>query len=93
MGYSFRLAARVLLYAPSHRQDNTYHSICYTSPEALAGTRPDNEGNVPNAKPLQWRIYTKNKGGGWIGMESIGLGNLHPKCHYECQEMMGEGGG
>ena len=31
MGYSFRLAARVLLYAPSHRQDNTYHS--------LAGTR------------------------------------------------------
>ena len=24
IGYSFRLAARVLLYAPSHRQDNTY---------------------------------------------------------------------
>ena len=24
MGYSFRLAARVLLYAPSHRQDSTY---------------------------------------------------------------------
>ena len=23
------LAARVLLYAPSHRQDNTYHSLCY----------------------------------------------------------------
>ena len=28
MGYSFQLAARVLLYAPSHRQDNTYHSLC-----------------------------------------------------------------
>ena len=27
MGYSFRLAARVLLYAPSHRQDNTYHGL------------------------------------------------------------------
>ena len=26
MGYSFRLTARVLLYAPSHRQDSTYHS-------------------------------------------------------------------
>ena len=26
MGYSFRLVARVLLYAPTHRQDNTYHS-------------------------------------------------------------------
>ena len=28
IGYSFRLAARVLLYAPSHRQDSTYHSLC-----------------------------------------------------------------
>ena len=27
MGYSFRLAERVLLYAPSHRQDGTYHSL------------------------------------------------------------------
>ena len=39
IGYSFRLAARVLLYAPSHRQDNTYHGLCYTSRGALAGTR------------------------------------------------------
>ena len=31
IGYSFRLTARVLLYAPSHRQDNTYHGLCYTS--------------------------------------------------------------
>ena len=37
IGYSFRLTARVLLYAPSHRQDNTYHSLCYTSCGALAG--------------------------------------------------------
>ena len=27
MGYSFRLTARVLLYAPSHRQDSTYHGL------------------------------------------------------------------
>ena len=39
IGYSYRLTARVLLYAPSHRQDNTYHGICYTSRGALAGTR------------------------------------------------------
>ena len=39
MGYSFRLTARVLLYAPSHRQDNIYHGICYTSRGALTGTR------------------------------------------------------
>ena len=39
MGYSFQLAARVHLYASSHRQDSTYHSLCYTSRGALAGTR------------------------------------------------------
>ena len=36
IGYSYRLTARVLLYAPSHRQDNTYHCLCYTSRGALA---------------------------------------------------------
>ena len=44
MGYSFRLAARVLLYALSHRQDSTYHGICYTSRGALAGTRNSSMG-------------------------------------------------
>ena len=39
IGYSYRLTARVLLYAPSHRQDSTYHGLCYTSRGALAGTR------------------------------------------------------
>ena len=28
MGCSFRLAASALLYASSHRQDNTYHDLC-----------------------------------------------------------------
>ena len=37
IGYSFRLTARVLLYAPSHRQDSTYHGLCYISRGALAG--------------------------------------------------------
>ena len=49
--YSFRLAARVLLYAPSHRQDSTYHGLCYTSRGTLAGTRnssmgPPHEGSI-----------------------------------------------
>ena len=43
---SYRLTARVLLYAPSHIQDNTYHSR-----GALAGTRnssmgPPHEGSI-----------------------------------------------
>ena len=44
MDYSFRLAARVILYASSHRQDNTYHNICYTSRGALAGMRNGSMG-------------------------------------------------
>ena len=51
IGYSYRLPARVLLYAPSHRQDNTYHGLCYTSRGALAGMRkssmgPPHEGSI-----------------------------------------------
>ena len=51
IGYSYRLTARVLLYAPSHREDNTYHGLCYTSRGALAGTRnssmgPPHEGSI-----------------------------------------------
>ena len=40
----YRLTARVLLYAPFHRQDNTYHGLCYTSRGALAGTRNSSMG-------------------------------------------------
>ena len=43
MGYYFWLAARVLLYIPSHRQNSTYHDLCYTSRGALAGTRIERE--------------------------------------------------
>ena len=51
MGYSFRLTARVLLYAPSNRHDSTYHGLCFTSRGALVGTRnssmgPPHEGSI-----------------------------------------------
>ena len=51
IGHSYQLTATVLLYAPSHRQDNTYHGFCYTSGGALAGTRnssmrPPHEGSI-----------------------------------------------
>ena len=42
--HSYQLTARVLLYAPSHRQDNTYYGLCYTSRGALAGTRNSSMG-------------------------------------------------
>ena len=37
IGYYFRLAARVLLYAPSHRHDNTYHGYLMGSYVFLLG--------------------------------------------------------
>ena len=38
------LLPRVILYASSHRQDNTYHGPCYTCRVALAGTRNSTMG-------------------------------------------------
>ena len=47
----FPISSKVFLYASSHRQDNTYHILCYTSRGALAGTRnssmgPPHEGSI-----------------------------------------------
>ena len=71
MGYSFWLIAKVLLYIPSHRQDNTYHGLCYTSRGALAGTRnsslgPPHEGSIrqpiaPWANALTTELYLAPK--------------------------------
>ena len=73
IGYSYRLTARVLLYAPSHRQNSTYHGLCYTSRGALAGTRnssmgPPHEGSIrrpiaswANALPLSYVLLLETK--------------------------------
>ena len=80
IGYSYRLTARVLLYAPSHRQDNTYHGLCYTSRGALAGARnssmgPPHEGSIrrptapwANALPLSYVPLP-----GWGESRCVGL--------------------
>ena len=47
------IAARDLLYAPSHRQDITYHSLCFTSRGALAGTRNSSVGLLWRSKILK----------------------------------------
>ena len=57
IGYSFRLTARVLLYAPSHRQDSTYHSLCYTSRGALAGTRNSSMGPPWKINPTTTELH------------------------------------
>ena len=50
-GLLFPINSKGFLYAPSHRQDSTYHGLCYTSRGALAGTRnssmgPPHEGSI-----------------------------------------------
>ena len=61
IGYSYRLTARVLLYAPSHRQDSTYHGLCYTSRGALAGTRNSSMGCFWMKQLVQNNIFWKRK--------------------------------
>ena len=41
----FLINSKGSLYAPSHRQDITYHVLCYTSCGALAGTRNSSMGS------------------------------------------------
>ena len=59
MGYSFRLAARVLLYASSHRQHNTYYDFYYTSREALAETRNSYMGPPWRIDPTTHRTMSE----------------------------------
>ena len=44
IGYSFRLTARVLLYAPSHRQDSTYHGQSWSTGWSSMGS--PHEGSI-----------------------------------------------
>ena len=73
IGYSFRLAARVLLYVSSHRHVNTYHDFCYTNRGALAGMRnisigPPHEGSIrrpiapwANALPMELHLTPETR--------------------------------
>ena len=60
MGYSFRLASRDLLVAPSHRHYSTYHSLGYTSHGALAGTRNCSMGPPWRINPMTHHTMSKS---------------------------------
>ena len=83
IGYSYRLTARVLLYAPSHRQDNTYHGFCYTSRGALAGTRNSSMG-PPHEGSIRPCIYALN---------SSRLSGQQTKSTPRAEAYLGAGGG
>ena len=75
MGYSFWLTARVLLYAPSHRQDNTYHSLCYTSCGAPAGTSNSSMG-PPWRIVLMTHCTTSERSYHWATSHSVKRGMI-----------------
>ena len=58
--YSFWLVAWDLLYAPLHRQDNTYHSLCHTSCGAQAGTRNTSVGPLWEIDPTIYRTLSES---------------------------------
>ena len=64
MGYSFRLAARILLYASSHRQDNT-------SRGALVGTRNSSVGPPRRIDPTTHRTTSERSYHGATSRSSV----------------------
>ena len=77
IGYSLRLAARVLLYAPSHRQDSTYHGLCCTSRGALAGTRNSSMGPPWRIDPTTHRTMSERSYHGATSCSVL----IDDKCH------------
>ena len=75
IGYSFQLPARVILYASDHRQNNTYHSLCYTSRGALVGT-----GNISMGPPHEGLIRRPNAS--WVNALTTELHLAPPKLNY-----------
>ena len=43
-GLLFLISSKGSLYAQSHKQDSTYHGLCYASCGALAGKRNNSMG-------------------------------------------------
>ena len=65
-------AARVLLYASSHRQDNRYHRLSYTVRGALAGT-----GNYKTVLPTLEQVVCQMV----VASGDLELAEGRPFCH------------
>ena len=99
IGYYFRLTARVLLYAQSHRQDSTYHGLCYTSRGELAGTRNKSMG-PPNEGPIRWPIapwanalttelhLAPSLSPSWFGLQSVAQKRSSPLSYFSFQPVL-----
>ena len=85
MGYSFRLTARVLLYAPSHRQDSTYQSFVSPVVEHWLEREIAHEGSIrrpiapwANALTTELHLAPKFK---WYTMYSHAYSHLYSRLY------------
>ena len=78
MGYFFRLAAKVLLYAPSHRQDSTYNSHVVKTGMSNNSTRSP-LGIDPTTHRMMNRCSTMNLcfAPNWTRMQILNLKSSH----------------
>ena len=58
LGYSFWLSAKKL-FAPSHRQDSTWHGLGYTGCGTLAGARNNSMGPLGEIDPTTHRTMSE----------------------------------
>ena len=98
--YSYRLTASVLLYAPSHRQDNTYHGLCYTSCGALAGTRSkknkkkkkkknnNNNQKQPKTTTIIISLHLEGNIDSLVLKKLLYYGMYHVRCYIICWYML-----
>ena len=64
-GLLFPINSKGFLYAPSHREDSTYHGLCYTRREVLAGTRNSSMGPPRSIDPTTHRTISERSYQGW----------------------------
>ena len=69
-GLLFRLAARIILYTPSHRQDNTCHGLCYTSRGILAGKRNSSVSPPSRIDPTTYRTISGALSPSYISLQA-----------------------
>ena len=88
LGYSFQIAATVLLYASSHKQDNTYHGLCYTSRGALAETRNSSMGPPLRIDRTTHRTMSERSYHWATYCETCHVLDLHIELYMHCQYLL-----
>ena len=86
IGYSLWLAASNILYAPSHKHDSTYHSLCS---EALTETRTSSKDLSVDPLPHEMTFYHGATSRSYYFSFQPVLHNWCNKCRGMCYPVCG----